>query len=73
MDGASVLIRLCDGRRADELPTSAFSDSKVSLTVHVHVYISFQFNRNLLLCNFQFGDLSLKVVSVNVSYLSGPA
>jgi len=27
-----VLIRLCDGRRADELPVPAFSDPKVSLT-----------------------------------------
>jgi len=50
VDGASVLIRLCDGRRADELPSYTFPDLEVGLwymyspcqTVFVTVYI-FQF------------------------------
>jgi len=29
LDGASVLMRLCDARRADELPSPVFSDHKV--------------------------------------------
>jgi len=35
LDGASVLIRLSDGRRSDELPSPAFTDPKVS-SAEVH-------------------------------------
>ena len=34
VEGASVLIRLCDGRRDDELPSATFTDPKVSSANH---------------------------------------